>query len=182
MEQIKEELASRVDEDQEVYMEVTSDDVKEHIAQLKSGTSDSDAGLGSGHLLNGTDYQNRLLSILMNCSFKNSYMAECLKVSTRISIPKDYRSSLIKSDNYMGICLCFGISKLFDIIMFKNNGDKLSTPSLQFAYKPGLSITMCTTVAKEVVQHNRNIGTDVHICLLDASKAFDRICFNKLFQ
>ncbi len=40
---------------------------------------------------------------------------------------------------------------------------------------------MCTTVAKEVVQHYKNNGTDVHVCLLDASKAFDRICY-KLFQ
>ncbi len=23
--------------------------------------------------------------------------------------------------------------------------------------------------------------TDVHVCLLDASKAFDRLCFNKLY-
>ncbi len=66
--------------------------------------------------------------------------------------------------------------------MFKNNGDKLNTYSLQFAYKPGLSTTMCTTAAKKVVQHYKNNGTDVHVCLLDASKAFDRICFNKLSQ
>ncbi len=77
----------------------------------------------------------------MNCSFKHAYMAECLKGSTIISIPKDYRCSLIKSDNYSGICVCSGISKLFDITMFKNNGDKLSTSSLLFAYKPVLSTT-----------------------------------------
>ncbi len=106
-------------------------------------------------------------------------------MSTVISIPKDYRSSLIKSDNCRGICLCTmysSIRKLFDIIMFKNNDNKLSISGLQFAYKPDLSTTMCTTVAKNVVQHHNNNGTDVHVCLLDASKAFDRICFNKVFQ
>ncbi len=50
------ELARRVDEDLEVYVEVTPDDVKEAITQLKGGKSDGDAGLGSGHLMNGTDY------------------------------------------------------------------------------------------------------------------------------
>ncbi len=60
--------------------------------------------------------------------------------------------------------------------------NKLSTYSLQFAYKPGLSTTMCITVAKEVVQHYKNNGTYVRVYLLDASKAFDIICFNKLFQ
>ncbi len=66
--------------------------------------------------------------------------------------------------------------------MFKHNGDKLRTSSLQFAYTAEVSTTMCTTVANEVVQHYKNNGTDVHVCLLDASKAFDRICFNNLFQ
>ncbi len=59
MEQIKVELARRVDEDQEVYVEVTSDDVKEAITKLKSGKSDGDAGFDSDHLINGKDYLNR---------------------------------------------------------------------------------------------------------------------------
>ncbi len=105
MEQIKVELARKVDEDQDMYAEVTSDDVKEVITQLKSWMSDGDAGLDSDHLINGIDYLNRLLSMLVNCSFKHAYMAECQKVSTIISIPKDYRSSLIKSDNYRGMHL-----------------------------------------------------------------------------
>ncbi len=68
MEQIKAELARTVDEDQEGYVEVTWDDVKEAIIKLKNGKSDGDAGLDSDHLINGTDFLNRLLSILMNCS------------------------------------------------------------------------------------------------------------------
>ncbi len=71
------ELARRVDEDEEVYVEVPPEDVKNAITQLKSGKSDGDAGLDTDHLINGTDYLNRLLSILMNCSFKHEYMAEC---------------------------------------------------------------------------------------------------------
>ncbi len=59
--------------------------------------------------------------------------------------------------------------------MFKNNGDRLSTSSLLFAYKPGLSTTMCTTVAKEVVQYYKNSGIDVHVCLLEASKTFNTL-------
>ncbi len=47
-----------------------------------------------------------------------------VKVFNIISIPKDYRSSLIKCNKYSGICYCSGISKFFHIIMFKNNSDK----------------------------------------------------------
>ncbi len=123
MEQIKVELARRMDKDQEIYVEVTSDDAKEAFTQLKRGNSDGDAGLHSDHLINAIYYLNRLLSILMNCNFKHAYMAEYLKVFTIISIPKNNRSSLIKSDTYRVIHLCSGISKLFDIIIFMNNGD-----------------------------------------------------------
>ena len=182
MEGIRVELVKRLYENEEDYVEVTQDDVKKAIAHLKGGKSDGAAGLDSDHLINGTVYLKRWLCTLMNCSFKHSYMANCLKVSTIVSIPKDYRSSLINSDNYRGICLCSSISKLFDIIMFKNNGDNLGTSNLQFAYKPGLSRTMCTAVAKEVVQHYKNNGTNLHVCLLDASKAFDKIRFDNLFQ
>ncbi len=94
MEQIKVELARSVDEDQEEYVEIRSDDVKEPITKLKGRKSDGDAGLESDHLINGTDYLNRFLSMLMNCSFKHASMVECLKVCTIISIPKDYRGSL----------------------------------------------------------------------------------------
>ncbi len=34
---------------------------------------------------------------------------------------------------------------------------------------------MCTTIAKEVVQHYKEHGTDIHVCLLDASKVFDKV-------
>ena len=182
MDTIRTELASRINDEENVYVNITPNDVKIAIGCLKGGKSDGDAGLDSDHLIYGTEKLYSILCILINCSFRHSYMAECLKVSTIVSIPKDYRSSLINSDNYRGICLCSSISKLFDIIMFKNNGDKLNTSDLQFAYKKRMSTTMCTTIAKEVVQHYKENGTDVHVCLLDASKAFDKICFDKLFQ
>ncbi len=51
--------------------------------------------------------------------------------------------------------------------------------SLWFAYKLGLSTTMCTTVAKGAVQLYQNNGTDKLVCLLNA---FDRISVNKVFQ
>ncbi len=41
---------------------------------------------------------------------------------------------------------------------------------------------MYRTVAKEAVQHYKNNGINVHVSLLQASIAFDRICFIKLFQ
>ncbi len=74
-------------------------------------------------------------------------MAECLNVSTLVSIPK-----------YCQQCLsCFGLRK---------NGDKVNDSDLQFTYKQRMFTTMFTTIAKEVFQHYKQHGTDVHVCLL----------------
>ena len=42
------------------------------------------------------------------------------------------------------------------------------------------STTLCTVVLKELVQHYREGNIDVYCCLLEASKAFDRIHYGEL--
>ncbi len=96
-----------------------------------------------------------------------------------MSIPKDGKGSMILSDNYKGICLCSSILKLIEIIMLNKHGAKLKTSDLQFAYKAGMSTTMCSTVLTEVVQYYKSNGSPVYGCVLDVSKAFDRIKFAK---
>jgi len=60
--------------------------------------------------------------------------------------------------------------------------DVLQSSHAQFAFKPCHSTSMCTYVVKEVVQHYTCNNSEVYCCLLDASKAFDRIRVDKLFQ
>ena len=52
---------------------------------------------------------------------------------------------------------------------------------MQFAYKAKHSTTLCTMVYLETLHHYVNNGSNVYSCLLDASKAFDRIHYGKLF-
>ncbi len=89
---------------------------------------------------------------------------------------------MILNDNYRGICLYSSILKLIDIIMLNKSCAKLKTSDLHFAYKAGMSTTMCSTVLREVVQYYKSNGSHVYGCVLDASKAFDRIKYDKLFE
>ena len=41
---------------------------------------------------------------------------------------------------------------------------------------------VCTSVVKEIIQYYNHIGSKVYACLLDASKAFERLHFGKLFK
>ncbi len=45
-----------------------------------------------------------------------------------------------------------------------------------------MSTTMCSTVLKDIVQYYKSNGSPVYGCVLDASKAFDRIKYDKHFE
>ena len=53
---------------------------------------------------------------------------------------------------------------------------------MQFGFKSGVSTTQCTWVVNEVTNYFMRRGTAVNVCLLDCSKAFDKVKFDTLFQ
>lgn len=113
----------------------------------------------------------------------HGHTADNLLYSTIVSIPKDLRASLcFCSENYRGIAPCCSICKLLDMVIIDMYSHYLYTSDLQFGFKNGLSTTMCTAVYIETVQYYLSANTDVYRCLLDASKAFDKVHYDKLFR
>ncbi len=53
---------------------------------------------------------------------------------------------------------------------------------MQFAYKSRHSTVMCHNVVKETINYYLNRGSEIYSCMLDASKAFDRLRYDKLFE
>ena len=92
------------------------------------------------------------------------------------------KKSLNDSSNYRGIALSSTIGKVLDTILLVSNQDILQSSPLQFGFKAQHSTTMCTFALEEVVQYYKNNNSDVYIMLLDASKAFDRVHYVKLFK
>ena len=101
---------------------------------------------------------------------------------TIIPIPKNKLKSLNDSNNYRGITLSSILEKLFDNIILQNNKSILNTSELQFGFKTECSPTYCTFVLAKVIQYYKNNKTDVYVMMLDASKAFDRVEYVKLFS
>jgi len=60
--------------------------------------------------------------------------------------------------------------------------DKLDTSDLQFGFKQQSSTNMCTMVLKETISYYSSHHSSVFCTFLDASKAFDRVNFCKLFR
>ena len=110
------------------------------------------------------------------------HYAEEILLSTIVSLQKDARGNSCCSDNYRGIALTSAINKVVDWVILLKYKDNLRSSELQFAYKEGHSTTMCTLALKEVVNYYTSRKGRVYCALLDASKAFDRVRFDKLFE
>ena len=100
--------------------------------------------------------------------------------STVIPIPKDKRKSLNNSENYRAITLSSVLGKILDRIIMETQ--ILITSDYQFGYKKNASTTQCTFVIDECINYYVTNDSSVYCVLLDASKAFDRVHFVKLFN
>ena len=74
------------------------------------------------------------------------------------------------------------LNKILDWIILLKEHKSLSSSPLQFDFKKGLSTTQCTHSLLEIVDYYNYNKSDVFILVLDASKAFDRVRYCKLFN
>ena len=74
------------------------------------------------------------------------------------------------------------INKVFDYVIIELYQNTLMSSDMQFAYKSQHSTALCSVVYFETLQYYKQNGSQVYSCLLDASKAFDRIHYGKLFN
>ena len=75
------------------------------------------------------------------------------------------------------------MSKILDNVIIEQQQFALSTLAYQFGFKSKASTVLCSTMVVETVQYHLEKG-DLSVCvlLLDASKAFDKVSFEKLFE
>jgi len=72
--------------------------------------------------------------------------------------------------------------KLFDLVVLDRFHNHLCLSDLQFEFRSKRSTDQCTMVLKETVSYYINNGSAVSSVFLDATKAFDRIEYCKLFK
>ena len=76
----------------------------------------------------------------------HGYNPSDLLLLTIMSIPKDLKGSLAKSDNYRGISLIISICKLFDYVIIDVYDIELRTSDMQFGFKSNHSTVMCSAI------------------------------------
>ncbi len=161
---------------------ITVSVVETNIHKLKKSKYDGYAGHSTDHVIHATKKLNLYMSLLFNCMVHHGCPPDSLLISTIISIPKNTRKSLSDSDNYRGIALSSILGKLLDLVLIDLNRNVLSTCNMQFGFKKAHSTTHCTFVMRETINYYTRRNGQVHTLLLDASKAFDRVNYIKLFD
>jgi hypothetical protein len=161
---------------------VSALDVQKAISRLKPGKCDCKEGLSSDHFLNSCGQLSVHLSLLLSMMLRHSFVPKLMMDSTLVPIPKNARKSLNRSDNYRSIAISSLIGKILDNIILTKHDSILCNSELQFGFRPNHSTTQCTFVLHEVIDFYQQQGTPTLVCLLDASKAFDRVHYVKLFR
>jgi len=104
-----------------------------------------------------------------------SFLFSAMLVHVLLSLfhPKGKNNSGTDSVNYRGIALSSMFCYIFDLMFLTKFSDCLLTSTLQFGFKPKHSRSMCSMVLD---------GGSAFCTLLDATKAFDRVNYCKLFS
>ena len=78
------------------------------------------------------------------------------------------------------------LSKCFEMCLLELYGTYLLTSDLQFGFKKGLGCSHALLAVRSVVDYFTNHCSNVNLCALDMSKAFDKVnhyaLFNKLMD
>ena len=158
-----------------------SADVRDAIDKLNLHKGDGNCAL-TDHLLRAGPDLSVYIAFLFSCMVTHGSAPKDFSVSTIIPIPKKQNINSALSDNFRGIALSSVFCKVFDNLILMKFLDKLCTSALQFGFKSRSSTNICSMVLKETVSYYVNNNSSIYCTFLDASKAFDRIQYCKLFR
>lgn len=161
---------------------INVNDVLSAVKKLQGSKSDGSTEVMSDHIINAGKKLSVYLSLLFTSMLHHGMSPQGMLNGTMVPIPKGRWANLTTSDNFRAITLSSIFSKIIDVIVMSKECDNLITSGLQFSFKPGASTSVCTAMVQETVSYFVHGGSNVYGLLLDASKAFDRVNYCKLFR
>ena len=151
----------------------------EAISLLKSRKSDA-FEVTSEHLKYALPVIANVLSFFTAILW-HGYMTLSFRDSVLVSILKGNKDAT-DSSNYCPIALSSTFSKIVERMIFSRYESVFATTSLQFGFKPDSSTSLCTVAIKNIIARYLHNGSPVLECFLDASKAFDLVDRDILFE
>ena len=163
-----------------IYHTFSSDTVFEAIQHLKRNKKD-DSNLVSNHFIIAAPVIAEPLANLFSVLLRHGFLPAQLVNCVLVPIPKPGKPPS-SSDSYRPIALASTLSKILEWCILMDFSQYFVTSDLQFGFKTDSSTSLCTGVLKQVVAKYIYNGSPVFACFLDASKAFDLVRHDILFD
>ena len=157
------------------------DQITEAISLLKSRKSDAFV-VTSEHLKYDSPVITYVLSSFFTAILRHGYMPLCFRDSVLVPILNKGNKDATDSSNYRPIALSSTFSKIVERLILSRYESVFATSSLQFGFKPDSSTSLCTAAIKNIIARYLHNGSPVLGCFLDASKAFDLVDHDILFE
>lgn len=157
-------------------------DIVKAMKELKKGKCKGLDGLTGEHIKYADDNIVIYIKWVFNCMIGHGYLPGKLMDTCLVSLVKDKKEDISNKDNYRPIAITSHFSKLLEIIILHKFGNFLETSDNQFGFKKKHSTDLCVFMLKEIVSFYHAHSGPVFACMLDASKAFDRINHFHLFD
>ena len=155
--------------------EISVECIDSCIIRMKLGKAGGLDGIESEHLSYAHPILISLIRTLFNAMLQHSYVPNKFGIGVMIPLIKDKNGDATSMNNYRGITLSPAISKLFEMCLLEMFDKYLTTSDLQFGFKKKLGCSNAIYSLQTTIQHFNNNGSTVNVCLLDMSKAFDKV-------
>lgn len=166
-----------------------SHDISVTVQEVASAIKDLDLnktcgldGVYAEHIIYASKCLTTLLSLCFSSCFYHGVLPDSLISVVLVPIIKDKSGKISSKDNYRPIALASVMSKVLEIIILKRSSEYLTTNYNQFGFKKNLGTDHCIYLLKEMISSYKAHNGSLFICFLDASKAFDRVNHNILFE
>ena len=167
-------------EDEARGCSISPEVVQDAMENLKKGKRD-DSDLDSSHFRFAApvlvDQLAKFFTVMLRHGFLPHNLIDCVLVP----VPKPGKNPAM-SESYRPIALATSLSKILEWCILIQFAPHFNSSNLQFGFKKDMSTTMCTGVLKHVIAKYIQSESSVYACFLDASKAFDLVRHDILFE
>ena len=119
---------------------------------------------------------------LFRLFLRHGYCPDTILTCALAPLVKDPNGDICASKNYRAIGISSLILMIFDLCILILFTSELCSDPLQYGFEKECSTVQCTWTVLEVTSYFLKNGSDVYECLLDFSKAFDKVGFSQLFR
>ena len=158
----------------------TWSDMLDAVFSLKVGKATS-TSLKAEHVFLGSPELLCYLHLLFNGLISHSYLPYEFLNGTICPVLKDPNGDTTDSSNYRPVTLGSTFSQLFEYALLNKFRDFLTSDDLQFGFKKSHSASHAIFVLKSCIEYYTSHGSNVFVCFLDCSKAFDTISHSGIF-